>query len=305
MYYDHEPGETSYTSPVGKIQGVISLKRQYRIRNGQLEYMIENSLTIHDDILQKELSSNADDKMKNIVATIQREQNKIIRNEEAHPLIIQGVAGSGKTSIALHRIVYLLYTFKESISSKDILIISPNKVFADYIANVLPELGEETVPETNMEQILSSVLDNKYKYQNFFDQVNEILIKSREDFIDRVRYKSSFDFVTQLDNFILHIENTYFKAADVQFSKYVTIPSEFIEEQFRRFNRYSMRKRFEAMTEYILEITTARYRLTITTAERNMLIRKMFARNDDIQVYKDFLECRGCPKCLSCEKSNA
>lgn len=140
--------------------------------------MIESSLTVHDDILQKELSANADDKMKNIVTTIQREQNQIIRNEEAPVLIIQGVAGSGKTSIALHRIAYLLYTLKGNISSRDILIISPNKVFADYISNVLPELGEETVPETSMEQILSELLENKYKYRNFFDPGNRIAGKT-------------------------------------------------------------------------------------------------------------------------------
>ena len=134
--------------------------------------MIESSVTVHDDILQKELCSNADDKMKNIVMTIQREQNRIIRNEDIRTLIIQGVAGSGKTSIALHRIAYLLYTFRDSISSKDILIISPNKVFSDYISNVLPELGEETVPETSMEQILSGVLEHKYKYQTYFGLVN-------------------------------------------------------------------------------------------------------------------------------------
>ena len=113
--------------------------------------------------------------------TIQREQNRIIRNEEARTLIIQGVAGSGKTSIALHRIAYLLYTFQGSLSSNDILIISPNKVFADYISNVLPELGEETVPETGMEQILSEVLNHKYKYFSFFEQVNELLTKPTPD----------------------------------------------------------------------------------------------------------------------------
>ncbi len=175
MFYDHELGEADYSSPAGKVFGKISLKRQYRIRNGKMEYMIESSLTVHDDILQKELSSNSDDKMKNIVTTIQREQNRIIRNEDAHVLIIQGVAGSGKTSIALHRIAYLLYTLKGRISSKDILIISPNKVFADYISNVLPELGEESVPEISQEQILSKALDDKYKYQNFFGQVTELL----------------------------------------------------------------------------------------------------------------------------------
>lgn len=170
MFYDYELGTASYQSPSGKINGEISLKRQYRIRNGKMEFMIESSLTVHDDILQKELSANADDRMKNIVATIQREQNRIIRNEEARILIIQGVAGSGKTSIALHRIAYLLYAFNDHISSKDILIISPNRVFADYISNVLPELGEEIVPQTGMEEILSEVLGHKYKYLSFLNR---------------------------------------------------------------------------------------------------------------------------------------
>lgn len=202
MFYDHELGEAGYRSPSGEIKGVISLKRQYRIRGGKMEFMIESALTVHDDILQKELSSNADDKMKNIVATIQREQNRIIRNEDIRTLIIQGVAGSGKTSIALHRIAYLLYTFRDSISSKDILIISPNKVFSDYISNVLPELGEETVPETSMEQILSGVLEHKYKYQTYFGLVNELLEKPSSSLIDRIAYKASFGFISELDKFI-------------------------------------------------------------------------------------------------------
>lgn len=307
MFYDHELGEAAYSSPAGEINGEISLKRQYRIRNGKMEYMIESSLTVHDDILQKELSANADDKMKNIVTTIQREQNRIIRNEEAPVLIIQGVAGSGKTSIALHRIAYLLYAQKGDISSKDILIISPNKVFADYISNVLPELGEETVPETSMEQILSGILDNKYKYRNFFEQVTELLDKPAPDFIERIRYKASFEFISRLDKFILHVENTYFKATDVQLTRLVTIPAEFIEEQFRRFNRYPMRQRFETMTDYILDMMKVKYGFTVTAAERNLLkkeIQKMFTGNNDLQVYKDFFMWSGQPDMFKTRKNH-
>ena len=307
MFYDHELGEAAYSSPTGEVSGEISLKRQYRIRNGKMEYMIESSLTVHDDILQKELSANADDKMKNIVTTIQREQNRIIRNEEAPVLIIQGVAGSGKTSIALHRIAYLLYAQKGDISSKDILIVSPNKVFADYISNVLPELGEETVPETSMEQILSGILDNKYKYRNFFEQVTELLDKPAPDFIERIRYKASFEFISRLDKFILHVENTYFKATDVQLTRLVTIPAEFIEEQFRRFNRYPMRQRFETMTDYILDMMKVKYGFTVTTAEKNLLkkeIQKMFTGNNDLQVYKDFFEWSGQPDMFKTRKNH-
>ena len=306
MFYDYELGEASYQSPSGEINGEISLKRQYRIRAGKMEFMIESALTVHDDILQKELSANADDKMKNIVATIQREQNRIIRNEEARTLIIQGVAGSGKTSIALHRIAYLLYAFQGNISSKDILIISPNKVFADYISNVLPELGEETVPETSMEQILSEVLNHKYKYLSFFEQVNELLTKPTPDFIERIEYKSSFDFIASLDRFILHIENHYFRAEDVKLTKHITVPAEFIEEQFHRFNRSPMRQRFEAMTDYILDMMKVQYAFTVTTSERNSLkkeMKGMFAGNNHLQVYKDFFVWMGKPELFKMRKN--
>ena len=307
MFYDHELGEAGYRSPSGEIKGVISLKRQYRIRGGKMEFMIESALTVHDDILQKELSSNADDKMKNIVATIQREQNRIIRNEDIRTLIIQGVAGSGKTSIALHRIAYLLYTFRDSISSKDILIISPNKVFSDYISNVLPELGEETVPETSMEQILSGVLEHKYKYQTYFGLVNELLEKPSSSLINRIAYKASFGFISELDKFILHIENTYFKAADVKLTKYITIPAPFIEEQYLRFNRYPIRRRFDAMADYMLDMLKIQYTFTVTTAGRNLLkkeIRLMFAGNNDIQVYKDFFKWTNNPGMFKMRKGH-
>lgn len=307
MFYDHELGEAGYRSPSGEIKGEISLKRQYRIRGGKMEFMIESALTVHDDILQKELSSNVDDKMKNIVATIQREQNQIIRNKDIRTLIIQGVAGSGKTSIALHRIAYLLYTFRDSISSKDILIVSPNKVFSDYISNVLPELGEETVPETSMEQILSGVLEHKYKYQTYFGLVNELLEKPSSSLIDRIAYKASFGFISELDKFILHIENTYFKAADVKLTKYITIPAPFIEEQYLRFNRYPIRRRFEAMADYMLDMLKIQYAFTVTTAGRNLLkkeIRLMFAGNNDIQVYKDFFKWTNNPGMFKMRKGH-
>ena len=306
MFYDHELGEATYSSPAGEINGTILLKRQYRIRKGNMEYMIESSVTVHDDILQKELCSNADNKMRNIVTTIQREQNRIIRNENATVLIIQGVAGSGKTSIALHRIAYLLYPQKGQISSKDILIISPNKVFADYISNVLPELGEETVPETSMEQILSEVLDNKYKCQTFFEQVTELLEKPTQDFIKRIQYKATFEFISQLDKFILYIENNYFKATDIKLTKYITIPAEFINEQFKRFYRYPIRQRFETMTDYILEMMKLQYNQTVSTPEKNQLkkkIKNMFAGNNDLQTYKDFFEWIGKPDLFKMRKN--
>ena len=293
MFYDHELGEASYLAPAGLIEGNISLKRQYQIRKGILEYMIESSLTIRDDVLRRELSANASDKMKNIVATIQREQNAIIRNEEEHVLIIQGVAGSGKTSVALHRIAYLLYAHKGDLSANDIMIISPSKVFSDYISNVLPELGEETVPQTGMDVVLAEILDKKYKYRDFFDQVAELIGKPKADFQERVRFKSTPEFVNLLDKYILHLENQCFVPHDVPLNHLIMLPAEYIAEQFRRFHRYPIRRRYTVMTDYILQIAQTQYKVTVDSAKRNMLrerIRKMFTANNSLQAYKGFYE---------------
>ncbi|MCK9629233.1 MAG: AAA family ATPase [Bacteroidales bacterium] len=296
MFYDQETGEAGYQSPSGAVRGEISLKRQYRIRRSCLEFMIESSVTIQDDILQKELSANSDEKMRNIVATIQKEQNRIIRNMDAQVLIIQGVAGSGKTSIALHRIAYLLYAMKGGLKSSDVLIISPNKVFADYISNVLPELGEETVPESSVGEIFSGVLNNKYHYQTFFDQAEELISDPEPAFVERVIYKSSFEFVSLLERFIIFVENNFFNAVDLKLTDHITIPAEYIEAQFRRFHRYSMRGRFDAMADYIVEMAYTDCGIAVSCSDRRKLrqkIKGMFAGNDDIEVYRQFCKWIG------------
>ena len=157
-----------------------------------------------------------------------------------------------------------------------------------------------------MEQILSGILENKYKYQSFFEQVTELLGKTTQSFIERIKYKSSFEFISQLDKFILYMENNCFKATDVKLTRHITIPAEYIEEQFRRFNRYPMRQRFEAMTDYILEMMKVQYYFTVTTADRNLLkkeIKKMFAGNNDLQVYKEFFEWIGKPELFKLRKN--
>ncbi len=306
MYYDYEPGEASYPSPHGIVKGSILLKRQYRIRKEKMEYMIESAVTIYDDILQKELSKGTDDRMKNIIATIQREQNQIIRNENFHTLIIQGVAGSGKTSVALHRVAYLLYAHKGKLDSKDILIISPNKVFADYVSNVLPELGEENIPESSMETFLSGLLNRKYKFLSFYEQVTDLLGKTPAGYTERIKYKSSVEFITQLDRFILHVENNYFRPKDIKI-KHITIPAEYFANEFRRFHRYPVRQRFEVMTAYIVEELQRKYLPEISTKEKNRLekeITAMFAGNNDLQLYKDFFRWLGRPELFKLRKNH-
>ncbi|MCF8370554.1 MAG: AAA family ATPase [Bacteroidales bacterium] len=292
MFYDFELGEAYFEAPTGETRGEILLKRQYRIRQGEMEFMLESSLNIHDDILQKELSATSDEKMKDIVATIQRDQNLIIRNEKSRVLIIQGVAGSGKTSIALHRIAFLLYRFKQTISSKDILIISPNKVFADYISNVLPELGEEKIQEIGMEELAHQIMDNKVKFQTFFEQVSLILEKGDENFIERIRFKSSFDFINKLNEYLVHIENEYFTPTDIVIRK-MPVPAWFIEERFKAYHRIPILKRFPEIVKDVIQNIYLYYQYETDTAEKNYIkkeVNSMFRTTNLRALYKDFYQ---------------
>lgn len=306
MFYDFELGEAYFEAPTGETRGEILLKRQYRIRLGEMEFMLESSLNIHDDILQKELSATSDEKMKDIVATIQRDQNQIIRNEKSRVLIIQGVAGSGKTSIALHRIAFLLYRFKQTISSRDILIISPNKVFADYISNVLPELGEEKIQEIGMEELANQLLDNKVKFQTFFEQVSLILEKGDEKYIERIRFKASFDFINRLNEYIVHIENEYFVPTDIVL-RMMPVPAWFIEERFRAYHRIPILKRFPEIVKDIIQNIYLYYKYEVDTAEKTYIrkaVNSMFKATNLRALYKGFYQWLGKPEMFKHAKAS-
>ncbi|WP_324679511.1 HelD family protein [Hymenobacter sp. GOD-10R] len=298
MFYDFELGEASYTTPSGTIQGTIELKRQYKIRDGRMEFMIENGVNIHDDVLQRELAKSSDDKMKNIVATIQRDQNAVIRNETAPVMVIQGVAGSGKTSIALHRIAFLLYRYRESIAAKDILIISPNKVFADYISNVLPELGEEHIPEMGMEELAADLLDNRYTFQTFSDQVSALLEKHDLAFIERIRFKSSFDFLSKLNQYLIHIENNYFTVSEIKVGKTV-VPRSLVLERFKAYHRVPILKRFALVAEDIRAHVRGAAGRKLTGQEKATIgeaIPRMFKFHQVLDLYRDFYRWIGRPE---------
>lgn len=298
MFYDFELGEGWYKTPGGVISGEIVLKRQYKIRDGNMEFMIENDVNIHDDVLQKELSKSSDDKMKNIVATIQRDQNAVIRNETAPVMIIQGVAGSGKTSIALHRIAFLLYRFREEISSKDILIISPNKVFADYISNVLPELGEEQIPEMGIDELAAELLDHKIPFQTFFEQVYALLEHHDAAFIERIKFKSSFEFLGKLNRYLIHIENNYFEPTEIRVAGTV-VPFPFIMEKFKAYYRIPLLKRFAEVTKDVLQFIRNNVQRKLSGGEKAKVweaIPAMFKMNNALDLYRDFFRWTGRPE---------
>ncbi|WP_333819846.1 HelD family protein [Ohtaekwangia sp.] len=292
MFYDFELGNAWYKTPSGDVHGEVVLKRQYKIRDGKMEFMIENAVNIHDDILQKELSKSSDDKMKNIVATIQRDQNAVIRNETSPVMIIQGVAGSGKTSIALHRIAFLLYRFRDSIASKDILILSPNKVFADYISNVLPELGEEHIPEMGIEELAAEILENKYTFQTFFEQVSVLLEKHDAAFIERIRFKSSFEFLGLLNRYLIYVENNYFTPADEEIRVAgIVVPWPFIIERLKAYHRMPILRRFHEVVKDILNYIRTQTKRKLTGAEKAFIwetVPKMFKASNVLDLYRGF-----------------
>lgn len=298
MFYDFELGDAEYETPSGKVKGAISLKRQYKIREGVMEFMIENGVSILDEVLQRELSKSADDKMKNIVATIQRDQNTVIRNETASVMIIQGVAGSGKTSIALHRIAFLLYRFRETIKAKDILILSPNKVFSDYISNVLPELGEEHIPETGMEELANELLEKKYPFQTFFQQVASLLEHPHPEFIERIKFKSSFEFVRLLNKYFIHLENNSFTHTELKVAG-VVVPFPFIVEKFKAWQRMPMHKRIPEVVQEVLQFIRNEAKRKLSGGEKAKvweLVQRMFNIRSPFDVYKNFFAWIGKPE---------
>ncbi|MCC0685900.1 AAA family ATPase [Clostridioides sp. ZZV15-6383] len=246
MFYDYEIGKAGYDAPIGWVDGEITRKRQFKIKNGKLEYALESSINIQDDILQKELSHTSDEKMKSIISTIQKEQNQIIRNDKADTLIIQGVAGSGKTSIALHRIAFLLYRFKDKISANNVIILSPNKVFGDYISNVLPELGEEPLCELSFENIAEVQLEGVINFESEKDplEINDA------KWAERVRFKSTLDFVKLIDDYIKQMPNKIFIPEDYTFGGF-TAKSDWIQSRFEAYNRYPVKRRLDKVAEDI------------------------------------------------------
>ena len=170
LFYDYETGPCEYLAPGGIIKGELKRKRQYKIEKKKLVGVFDNSLNIDDEVLQEVLATESSEKMKNVVNTIQQEQNKVIRNLEDNNIIVQGIAGSGKTSVALHRIAFLLYRLKD-LNSNNILIFSPNNIFTEYISDVLPSLGEENTLQTTFSDYLSTFISDYKEIENYTDFV--------------------------------------------------------------------------------------------------------------------------------------
>lgn len=213
LFYDAEPGPASYESHGGRVEGEVTLKRQYKVVNGQLQYIFDTNVMIEDELLQEILSKSADSNMRNIVTSIQREQNRIIR-DETHPLlVVQGPAGSGKTSVALHRIAYLLYRFRDELAAHNVLVISPSDLFNEYISGVLPELGEQNMLQSTFHALAEKRLGKFFELESLSEHMEYLLTaRGRKGYSARLRgiqYKSSPQFLDVLKRYVERIEDGY------------------------------------------------------------------------------------------------
>ena len=257
LYYDHSPGTATYITPSGPITGEMELKRQFLIRKAQIISMFDTGVTIGDEMLQAVLGNNADNQMKSIVATIQQEQNQIIRNEKSQIVIVQGVAGSGKTSAALQRVAYLLYRYRKSLSSENIMLFSPNQIFNSYVSTVLPELGEENMQQSTFQEYLNERLGKEFDVEDPFDQIEYLLTRNRDkDYESRVasiQYKASLDFKSKIDGQIEKLSESGLVFKDIRFRNEIIITKNQTHEFFYHLDQtISIPNRIQLVKQWLL-----------------------------------------------------
>ena len=295
LFYDFDRGPASYLAPGGEMTGEICSKWQYKIRDGKMIYGFESDVKIDDDILKAELGSNGEVQLKNIIRTIQKEQNAIIRNTKDRILVIQGAAGSGKTSVALHRIAYLLYHDRQNLKSSNILILSPNGVFSDYISHILPELGEENIQEMSFDLFAYRKLqDTAADCEDRCDQIEREMRDPKA--AERFALKQSQAFVDQMEGFALDLEDELMNFSDVSYKSFVKSESEIITLFYDKFADIPLLSRMDAVAEtFIDEIETLLNR-DLPEEERIPLIekfRKMYETMDFYVLYNRFLKKEG------------
>lgn len=296
MFYDCEVGPARYNAPTGTIEGRLTRKRQFKIKNGKMEYAFESSLNVQDEILQRELSHTSDEKMKTIISTLQKEQNRIIRNESADTLIIQGVAGSGKTSIALHRVAYMLYRFKNTLTSDNIAILSPNDVFGDYISAVLPELGENMTEETSFFDIATDHLDKKISFENDKDPYET----NYPEWANRVRFKSSLAFLDLMDKYLEKIKDTIFTAKDYSFGRF-SVTAEWVARRYESYGKYPVKQRLKMLAEDIINhFEDKNYLKEVLPKPPSVMksLTSMLFFKNTFALYKDFYRTAKIPQML-------
>lgn len=297
LFYDFDKGPASYQAPLGEIHGDIVAKWQYKIRGGKMIYEFESDVKIDDEILKAELGSNGDVQLKNIIRTIQKEQNAIIRNTSDRIMVIQGAAGSGKTSIALHRIAYLLYHDRKNLKSSSVLVLSPNGVFSDYISHILPELGEENIREMSFDL---------FAYKRLKNAVSDC--EDRYDLIERqiaglcdeklLKEKLSRDFLDRMEGYLVELEDSLMNFRDVEHRGVVKKEQEIIELFYFKFMDIPLLSRMDAVAEYFIDEVETLKGFDLPDEEREAVknrFYRMYETRDLYVLYNRFLRQEGFP----------
>lgn len=236
LFYHGSLGGASYTSPDGPIKCDIEGRRQIIVKKGELKGVFDSAIDVKDDILQMVLSNNSSDKLKDVIMTIQQEQDEIIRKERTSNIVVNGVAGSGKTTIALHRVAYLLYNYRKELEDK-VLILGPNGIFMEYISQVLPSLGEVGVKQETFASFALKEMDSEL-YIMSFDKYLEKILSEDKEFIEDAKYKNSYEIIKDLDNLVKEMDKDYFHVEDVKYFGDLVISKEEIEEMFNKHYEY-------------------------------------------------------------------
>ena len=290
VFYRFMTGEAFYDAPCGRVTGELNLKRQYEIKNGKLEYFFDSDVQIVDEFLRQLLSQNTTAKMKAIVETIQHEQDVVIRDMENDLLLVQGVAGSGKTSIALHRAAYLMYQgLQTKLSANNIMIISPNSIFEQYISNVLPELGEDNVISSVFEDILSALLIGR-KIQSRNDFLENLIVNSKYKEISRnsIEFKTSSFFREILDQFLIDIPRQWIEFEDVYYEGKCVVSRQILKDKILGRTDTPLGIKLEQLEDYILEQIFGTGKGRGHKEEKNLIKQEIqkFIKIDIVELYK-------------------
>ena len=290
VFYRFMTGEAFYDAPCGRVTGELNLKRQYEIKNGILEYFFDSDVQIVDEFLRQLLSQNTTAKMKAIVETIQHEQDVVIRDMENDLLMVQGVAGSGKTSIALHRAAYLMYQgLQIKLSANNIMIISPNSIFEQYISNVLPELGEDNVISSVFEDILSELLNGR-KIQSRNDFLENLIVNSKYKEISRnsIEFKTSSFFREILDQFLIDIPRQWIEFEDVYYEGKCVVSGQILKDKILGRPETPLGIKLEQLEDYILEQIFGTGKGRGHKEEKNLIKQEIqkFIKIDIVELYK-------------------
>ena len=284
LYYDSRIGETSYIVPDGEIFGNLSLKRLYEIENGVLNSYNDIDVALDDELLKPYLTQKSDVRLKNIISTIQTEQNAIIRANINVPLIVQGVAGSGKTTVALHRIAYLVYEQEKNLKPEDFLIIAPNRFFLDYISNILPDLGVDDIRQETFEEFALSIINQKITVENSYNKLAEIVNnhKSNDNIVIKSsQYKSSLEFKQVIDKYLEKIEEEFIPYQDLKFGDYIVLSYEQLLARFKEYKNVPIYSKFNLLCEWI--------KLYISNNEDDIYKTIKLQRENEINKISDYL----------------